>query len=208
MNPLSESDRQKFERLKEQAELMLEWIKTPFPLQHRYTYDRPGLTWFDTITEPTWNLDSQTYRRKPEPTLAEINAKVKERWEAMVDANMHGANIRFVVELVHSSGIVTQLPAPNWDDSTMSHCEYRIVELSEPKIVPYTFETCPLGAVCVWESAILGDVQIAAVLGKSPKEVLIGISRMTWEEAFRRIKVLPDPTKPNERRHFGTEVLE
>lgn len=96
-----------------------------------------------------------------ELTLAERNAEVRERWEAMEETDNEAFRVkdgkRFRVEWAGSDGEFWSANDAAFRESEYpwlqaGTTQYRIVEVPEPpkpKFVPWTRETCPVGAVVV-----------------------------------------------------------
>lgn len=101
--------------------------------------------------------DAYTFRIR-ELTLAERNAEVRARWEAMEETDREGVRRDKSGKLWGwTLDGLPRIVNPLW--SWMSVSEYRIVPAPEPpkpRYVPWTRETCPVGAV-VKKKAHSGD---------------------------------------------------
>lgn len=206
---LTDPDRLKFERLKQQAELKAQWVDArlkgePWP---RQLYRGDGYDWLDLSDDDLGWREEIIYRRKPEPTLEERNAELKAQWDAMPElasfTRLNYAGKKCVCEWLD-----THAPQDGWRLNTggiFSHpkrLEYRIRELPSPRIEPYTFETCPLGAVVAPK---LGNGR-RLVVDANDTFVCLGKTEVRYEYAMTNYDLIPDPSKPDERRPFGREV--
>lgn len=118
----------------------------------------------DPIPKGTDKAVSKWDYRIRELSLAERNAEVRKRWEAMEETNDKAVRRDKEGKLWtyrYSNTVADLDEPPEW----LNNLEYRIVEVPEPpkpKYVPWTRETCPVGAVVRHkESGNRGVISIA-----------------------------------------------